>query len=338
MPKPWYSIKAAVEGGDVAEVSILDYIGGWGVDAKNFLAEFRAIKANKVKLYINSPGGSVFEALAMFNGMRATGKEIEVHILGVAASAASYIAMAGDRIVMPDNTFMFVHNPINAVYGNAEDMREMADILDKIGTSLTATYSRRWKGTEEELAAALANESYLTAAECLERGFCDEVTPAITAEAAFDVADLPEQLQAVFKAAAARTEPDPQPQPAPAAAGVTMADFERIAAEAGVSEHLQALALDNTLTTLAAVQARATEVREIAALCKLTNREADVAIHVRARKSLGDVRAQLADAVAQEADATYVDTTLKTTPTPAASTGFGPAAFWNGKNTMESKK
>lgn len=317
MPKSWYSIKAAAEGSDApAEVSILDYIGAWGVEARTFLSEFRALKASTVKVYINSPGGSVFEALAIFNGMRATGKTIEVHVLGVAASAASYIAMAGDKIVMPDNTFMFVHNPINGVYGNADDMREMADILDKIGASLTATYAKRWKGTEQALADALAAESYLTAAECLELGLCDEVTPAITAEAAFDVEALPEQLRAVFKAADPRT---PEPPPTVAAA-----DVEAACVAAGIQAHAGALALDATLTTREALAARVAEVSEIQALCRMTGRDGEVKQYVQARKTLADVRKALLEAEA--AADPHIDTAPK--GRPPAKPDFNPQSFW----------
>lgn len=319
MPKNWYSIKAAAEGSDVAEVSILDYIGGWGVDARSFLTEFRALKANTVKVFINSPGGSVFEALAIFNGMRATGKTIEIHVLGVAASAASYIAMAGDKIVMPDNTYMFVHNPINAVYGNADDMREMADVLDKIGASLTATYAKRWKGTEQELADTLKAETYLTAAECLERGLCDEVTPAILAEAAFDVEALPEQLRAVFKRAAPPVAQAPTP--------VAAAEVERIAAELGVAEHVSALALDPRLTTVEAVRAAAAEAAEIVALCRVTGSSARAASFIAARQSYADVRSELRKDRLAEGE--HIDTARAASSlNPPAPRQFNPAAMW----------
>ena len=90
MPKPWYSIKAAAAGSDTAEVSILDVISPYyGVNAQTFLAEFRALKEPNVKVFINSPGGDVVQSLAIFNGMRASGKNITAHVLGIAASAAA---------------------------------------------------------------------------------------------------------------------------------------------------------------------------------------------------------------------------------------------------------
>ena len=329
MPKPWYSIKAAAAGAESsapAEVSILDAISPYyGVDAKTFLTAFRALKEQNVNVYINSPGGSVFEGLAILNGMRATGKNITVHILGIAASIASVIAMAGHKIVMPKNTMMFLHNPINGVYGNAEEMREMADVLDKIGTSMTATYAKRWKGDDKELADVLAAESYLTADECLKYGLCDEVTDEITAEARFEVETLPEQVQALFK----RT------QPVAARTGVPVAEVERIAEELGVAEHAASLAVDPKLVTLDLVRAAAAEARDIVALCRLTGRVEAAAPYVRARTSIADVRAAL-NAALVEADAqAAVDTAAKTKTVqgPQAKAEFNPFAVWDGLKT-----
>lgn len=323
MPKSWFTIKAAAEGTDVAEVSILDYIGMWGVNAQEFLREFRALKASTVKVYVNSPGGSVFEALAIFNGMRATGKQIEVHVLGVAASAASYIAMAGDKVVMPANTMMFVHNPINGVYGNAEELRAAADVLDKIGASLLATYRKRFKGTEEALQKLFADESYLTAAECLEYGFCDEVTEEIKAEAAFDVEQLPEAVRALFQATRPTEPPTPTESP------LMPADIERIAAECKVPEFAGVLALDPTLKTLDDVRARAQVAGRIVELCRVTDKADQATAFVKARKSYDEVRAALADAAAAEDDKTVVNTgQTSASLTPPKPAEFNPFALW----------
>lgn len=321
MPKPWYSIKASADS-DVAEISILDAINDWyGVSARQFLSDFKALKANKVRVYINSPGGSVTEALAMFNGMRASGKEIEVHVLGIAASAASYIAMAGDKIVMPANTLMFLHNPINVVYGNADDMREMADTLDKFAEVLTATYMKRWKGEEQALLDVLKAETFLTAAECLQHGLCDEVVDEITAEARFDVESLPPQVQAVFKRAA------PAPAPAPAAKTVTVAEIEAVAKELGVAEHAAVLALDVNLTTLDSVRAAAVEMAEIAAVCRVTGSADKVAGFISERKSLADVKTAINEARLAADQA--IDTARKTgSQNPSAPSQFNPSAMW----------
>lgn len=313
--KKCYAIKALDE--SVAEISVLDEIGFWGVQAKDFAREVKALAAPAIKLYINSPGGSVFDAVAMFNILAQSGKTIEVHVLGIAASAASYLAMVGAKVVMPDNSFMFLHNPINGVYGNAEDMREMADVLDKIGGSMTATYAKRFKGDEKALADLLASEAYLTAAECLEYGFCDEVVDPIAATAKFDPDLVPEAVRAVvFKAAAPPAAPD-------------LAACIKAALADGLAEYEPVFATDTTLTTEAQVAAAAQSARDIKAFCDLAGKPEMAGGMIRGRKSVAEARAALLAAAAAEDEATRVDTARRQAPAAAAK----PAAqFTNGSD------
>ena len=152
--KSWYSIQAKADQ-KTADISIYDEIGYWGVTAKQFIGDLKALDATTIKLAINSPGGAVFDALAIYNALRQHPAAVEVTIMGVAASAASVIAMAGDTIVMPENAFMMIHNPLNLAYGNADDLREMADVLDKIGASLIGIYAKRTGMPEDEIKALL---------------------------------------------------------------------------------------------------------------------------------------------------------------------------------------
>lgn len=325
--KNWFTIKAQA-GDAVAEVSIHAEIGMWGINAQQFLRELKNIQAGTINLSINSPGGSVFDALAIFNGLRASGKTINVTVLGIAASAASYLAMAGDKITMPENTFLFIHNPINAVYGNAEDMRDMADVLDKIGASLTATYAKRWKGTDEELTAALAAESYLTAAECLELGLCDEVTPAIEAKAKFDIENLPANIQALFA-------------PAPPAPAALLADeplaarVTALCAEAGLTEFVAHIVagVDSEAAAVAAIR----DARELHALCAAVDMPDRAAPLIRMRVALPEARKQLADALAEADAASGVNTATPAAAvlTPVKKTGFDVTALWADINKLQ---
>ncbi len=175
--KDWYKIIAKADG-QPAQISVFDEIGAWGVTAKMFIADLKALGAvKKIDMDINSPGGSVFDALAMYNALRATGAEITVKVLGVAASAASLLAMAGDKIVMPENAFMMVHNgnmlvmtrkpgttgkkrgDLKALYGPsvyqlfraALDDAFLNDVADRLGKTVVAL-------TADELKKALGNE------------------------------------------------------------------------------------------------------------------------------------------------------------------------------------
>lgn len=330
--KNWFTIKAAVEGA-ATEVSILDYIGMWGVNAQQFLSELRAAKPDRIKCYINSPGGSVFEALAIFNGMRALKVPIEMHILGVAASAASYIAMAGDKIVMPANTYLFVHNPINAVYGNADDMREMADLLDKIGTGLTAAYARRFTGEASKLEQMLKDETYLSAAECLEMGLCDEVIPEVTAEAAFDVDRLPEALQAVFKKAQAA------PEPTEPVARQDIADLVgELVKGTGLEAYAGVFATAPAAADKASVLALIEDAQTIKKLAEMTACAEMADGLIRGRKTLTEARALLADAQAARDEATFVNTAAPSKPAAKSpDDGISATSIWNDINSMNNR-
>ena len=152
--RSWYAIRARAEG---AEVSIYDEIGAYGVSAKSFLDELVALPDDgPLTLRLNSPGGSVFDAVAIHNALKRHEGTVTVWIDGIAASAASYVAMAGDEIVMPENAFLMIHDPAGLVMGTAEDMRAMAEALDKVKGSLVSGYAAKSGRTPEEVSALTA--------------------------------------------------------------------------------------------------------------------------------------------------------------------------------------
>jgi ATP-dependent Clp protease protease subunit len=333
MAKPWYTITAAAEGSEFAEISILDAIHAWyGVNAQSFLTEFRALKAQKVKVYINSPGGNVIEALAMFNGMRATGKHIEVHVLGIAASAASYIAMAGDKVVMPKNTLMFLHNPIaDPGPSNADEMREQAGVLDKIGAMLTSTYAKRWKGEEKALTDLLAAESLLTADECLAHGFCDEVTDEIAATAEFDVDTLPPAARALFKAVAAVPA-----RKAPTPSAVLAEDVAALAKDAGLEVFAPVFLTDPSVVSMESAALAVHAAREIKALATHTGLPDHADALIRSRKTVVEARASLAEALAEADAERRVDTASPSKPLQGAATAsWSPTSLWTEIKAMK---
>lgn len=325
MPKPWYSIKAAAAGSDTAEVSILDVISPYyGVNAQTFLAEFRALKEPNVKVFINSPGGDVVQSLAIFNGMRASGKNITAHVLGIAASAASYIAMAARKVVMPRNTMMLPHKPSNWQGGTADDHREIADMLDTVEDLLIPAYMARFKGTEDELKALLAEDKLLSAEQCLAHGFCDELVEDVSATAEFDLEMLPEAARQVFLAA---RKPEPTTLVAPPVFGAE--DVQRLAAEAGLPDYAGIFATDTNVTSADAARVAIAQARETIALCKVAGMEDKAPELIRARKSVAEARLALATAQA-EADAASAINTARSTASVA-----GAVAATNYVNTTE---
>ena len=181
----WYTIRAQSTG---AEVVIYDEIGAYGVSAKGFLAELAALPdATPLALRLNSPGGSVFDAVAIYNAIKRHTGTVTVWIDGIAASAASYIAMAGDEVVMPENAFLMIHDPAGMVMGTAIDMRSMAEALDKIKGSLLQGYAAKSGRSQEEIAPLMAAETWLDAKDALDLGFADRIAEPVRIAARFDV-------------------------------------------------------------------------------------------------------------------------------------------------------
>ncbi len=186
--KSWYTIRARGTG---AEVLIYDEIGAYGVTAKGFLAELGALPDGvPIDLRLNSPGGSVFDAVAIYNALQRHDGEITVWIDGIAASAASYVAMAGDEIVMPENAFLMIHNPSGLVMGTSAEMREMAATMDKIAGSMIRGYAARSGRSEEEIAALMAAETWFDAEAAITAGLATRMVEPVRIAASFDIASF----------------------------------------------------------------------------------------------------------------------------------------------------
>lgn len=181
----WYAIRARGTG---AEVAIYDEIGAYGISAKGFLSELGALpEGTPVDLRLNSPGGSVFDAVAIHNALKRHEGPVTVWIDGIAASAASYIAMAGDEIVMPENAFLMIHDPAGLVMGTAEDMRAMAEALDKVKGSLVSGYAAKSGRPREDVSALMAAETWFDAADAVAQGFADRLIEPVRIAANFDI-------------------------------------------------------------------------------------------------------------------------------------------------------
>lgn len=191
--RPWYEIRNAADP-EVAQVYIYDQVGedffGGGVTAKAFVAELQAITAPAIELHVNSPGGSVFDGVAIHNALLRHPATVTTYVDGLAASIASVIALAGERIVMASNALFMIHLPSGAVRGTAADMRQMADVLDKVRDTIVSTYQERTGASRDQLVAAMTGETWYTAEEALAAGFIDEVGVEQAIAASFDLEAL----------------------------------------------------------------------------------------------------------------------------------------------------
>lgn len=182
----WYEIKAAApvaqgEAPKPAEVLIYGNIGDrWnedGVVASELVRDLSALQADTINLRINSYGGSVPDGLAIYNALRRHKATVNVFVDGVAISCASYIAMAGDTITMAKNSQMMIHAPWTFAYGNSNDMREQADILDRYAKAMASAYADKSGKTYEDALALLTDgkDHWFLAEEAVAEGFADQV-------------------------------------------------------------------------------------------------------------------------------------------------------------------
>ncbi|MFI6251507.1 head maturation protease, ClpP-related [Streptomyces sp. NPDC051016] len=173
-PQPWYRITNAADP-DEAELLLYDEVGGWwGCTADQMIADLRGVTAPNLRVRINSPGGSVFEGVAIANALRSHPANVTIQVDGIAASIASVIAMAGDRIEMAPNTMMMIHDASGLCMGNAADMAEMEELLDLISDNIADAYAARAGGTRDQWRERMRAETWYLPDDAVENGLADE--------------------------------------------------------------------------------------------------------------------------------------------------------------------
>lgn len=161
--------------GGSAEILLYDEIGSYGVDAKTFAAQLAEITAPTITLRINSPGGDVFDGLAMYASLRSHPATISTVVDGLAASAASIVALAGTKVNMAENALLMIHKAWSIALGNADDFKSAAAVLDKIDGQLAAIYVAKSGKPLAQVQAAMAAETWYTADEAKNFGLIDAV-------------------------------------------------------------------------------------------------------------------------------------------------------------------
>jgi ATP-dependent protease ClpP protease subunit len=304
--RKWYTMKAEAA---TAEIIIYDEIGkSWwnedAVGAKQFLDDLNALgDVDSITLRINSPGGDVFDGVAIHNSLKNHKATVTAQIDGIAASAASYIAMAADKIVMPSNTFLLIHGVSGFAMGGADVMRAIADDLDLIETSLTATYVARSKSTTAKVKALMKEDRLMDATEAKQWGFADEVTAEKKMAAKFSLRLLPKAAADRFRAETGTGEKDPplsdpvsekpeepplvvppaspDPAPAPIKEPPAAKVVDLNAKQQGIEEHRR-------------------YVTDVTDLCTLARAPERVGAYVRANTPVEQVRKELLAAAAEE--------------------------------------
>lgn len=152
-----------------------DIFSEGGVTAKRISAALRSIKSEDIVVSINSPGGDFFEGVAIYNMLKQDKRKVTVEVVGLAASAASIIAMAGDEVRIAESALMMIHNAWGVVVGNAKDMRDTADVFSRFDESMAGIYAKRGNMTEDEARAMMENETWFTSRGAVESGLADSL-------------------------------------------------------------------------------------------------------------------------------------------------------------------
>jgi len=295
--------------GDVLELLFYGVIGSsfWedGISSKQVA---RALKENagakKIRIRLNSPGGVVDEGFAIRTTLQqhASGRHIEAHVDGLAASAASVIAMGADRIIMHEGTRMMIHEARKSTFGDKRDHARALTALDAANEGMADIYATRTGQTKEQVTKMMSDETWLTAAKAVELGFADELVkgkPPVKAakvSAQFDLTkwgyrDTPEmheataQLRAMAELANEETEDEP------------MSNYARIAIALGLAESADENAILSDIDRKKTANAR--DKAAVAELCDLTGKQNSTEAlgvaraHAQANDKLAEVRAEL---------------------------------------------
>ncbi|WP_378735508.1 head maturation protease, ClpP-related [Nocardia brasiliensis] len=250
-PEPWYRIQNIA--GSPVEVLIYDEIDPWwGVSAATLAKDLAAIDAVEITVRINSPGGDVYEGLAILNSLRGHRARITTVIDGLAASAASFIAMAGDEIVIGRNAEMMIHEARVYAGGDAAAMRKYAENLDRISDNIASIYAERAGGEVAAWREIMRAETWFSASEAVAAGLADRAETAPQT----DLAPVARFDLSAFTYAGRRAAPAPRTPSATEAEankkGPRMSAFASIAKRLGVAEDADETAITAALDALLA--------------------------------------------------------------------------------------
>jgi ATP-dependent Clp protease, protease subunit len=318
MMKRWFTMKLADNDNNSGEIMIYDMIGkdpmtGDGMDATDFDAELKALGPVKnINLRINSPGGSVMDAVAIYTMLKSHPAKVTASIDGIAASGASLIAMAADKIVMPANTFMLIHKPHGVAIGTDEDMMTMASNLERMGEVFASTYAERSGQTAESTLTLMKQDRLMSADEAKSLGYADDCGAAIKMVAAYDMKLLPEKARAVMSAAVAADAPAAEvAEPVVEPAGIA----EPVAEPAVVVQPKVVIAEPGQVVATMPIPAYGeSEIHATLDLCTLAGKSKMSAAFIKAKTPIDKVREQLLAARASASDALDVDTVPAKTP------------------------
>lgn len=283
----WYSIQAAgEEGGKPIEVYIYGEIGFWGVTSGDFIRDLKEIDdgVSDVLVHFDTVGGDLFDGIAIHNTLRALGERCTGQIDGACFSAGSVAVCGAHTVRMADNAMFMIHNPWTFMAGDSDELRKMADMMDKAFEGIVASYQHRALNIDDtELRRMINDTTWLTASEAKTHGFVDEVFGEVAPlvnnaalgkilnryrnvpEAALRLVGEVEQPPAPEPGPT--PEPEPDPVPATPEAAELAAKLAEDCAQAGLSNCVSYLIKASALASADAVQAHFNRAKEVRAAC-----------------------------------------------------------------------
>lgn len=310
--RKWFEMRAGAPAG-AAEISIYGSIGkSWwdddAIGAADFARDLKALgDVSEITLRVNSPGGDVFDGVTIHNLLAQHPAKVIARIDGLAASAASFIVMAADEIVMPSNTFMLIHEPSGGAWGTSETLMAMAADLERMTATFAETYAQRTGMSAADVKALMKDDRLVDAAEAKEKGLCDRLDAEVKMAASYSLDRLPasarERLASIMSAPAedvASVGQEPQQPQQPGDDEDNVVDIATMRSKAEQKGYAAA--------------------QEIVDLCALAGLPQMASGFITERKSVVDVRAALvsAKAVQSERDAISGAHAARVTPAPSA--------------------
>jgi ATP-dependent Clp endopeptidase proteolytic subunit ClpP len=180
------SLKVVKGAANAAEIYFYGEVG-WEITAQMVADEFKQLEAEKVNLYINSPGGDVFEGIAIYNIIQRSQVNVTAYIDGLAASAASFVALAADDVLIAEHAQMMIHNPWAGAIGESKDLQKTKDLLDELKQQMIAIYSKKTGLPEAQVAQMMDDETWMNAEKAVELGFADSKYNGLAAAASAGV-------------------------------------------------------------------------------------------------------------------------------------------------------
>ena len=291
--KPWYTLKNQAD--QPSELLIYDVIGDWaGLSARQLVHDLKDLDVSEITVRINSPGGSVFDGIAIYNALRHHKAHIHVRIEGLAASIASVIAMAGDTIHMAANALMMIHNPFGWVGGDAEELRKVADMLDKTTEMIAQTYAANCGLQVSEIINLMNEETWFTASEAEGHGLVDVVEDAVQLAAHFDLSAFNHVPKPLLPQFIAPSDPEDDNTSTHALAVMTLCN------QAGYPEMAEAFIRNQQ--GVEDVQRRLAECETIKSICAAARCTDKAAAYIQSCKSDEQVRTELFDLLTRDDD------------------------------------